>query len=356
MRIAVMGAGAIGTVIGALIAQRGGDVCLVDASAENVSALNANGATITGTYELQVPVKAVTPEGMTGVYDLVLLTTKQTANQQVLEHLRPYIGVESSVVTLQNGVPEESVAQIVGKERTVGGAVGFGATWVAPGITRLTSTERVMDHFAFDIGEIDGQITPRIKAIQSVLSWVGHTAVLDNFMGVRWSKLLMNATFSGMSAALGCTFGDVLNHEQGMVYLAHIADETIKVARACGIRMAEMQGKDFTQLELSCEADIQDKLAFYHEVWDQHSQLKASMLQDLEKKQPTEIGFINGYVSQKGKAAGIATPYNDMVIAIVKTAEANGSYNKGMAALSQFEVLHRALTNPGKNEMKGGLS
>lgn len=353
MRIAVIGAGAIGTVIGALIAQKGGDIQLVDAFEENVKALNAQGATITGTYELQVPVRAVTPDRMTGTYDLVFLTTKQTANQQVLAHLLPFLKADSTVVTLQNGVPEESVAQIVGMERTVGGTVGFGATWLAPGVTRLTSTERVMNHFAFDIGEMNGEITPRIKEIRSVLSWVGHTTVLDNFMGVRWSKLLMNATFSGMSAALGCTFGEVLNHEEGMVYLAHIADETIKVARACGIRMAEMQGKDFTQLELSCEADVQDKLSFYHEVWDQHSQLKASMLQDLEKKQPTEVGFINGYVSQKGRERGISTPYNDMVIAIVRTAEANGSTNKAMAALGQFQVLHRALRNAEKTQTKG---
>jgi len=345
MRIAVIGAGSIGTIVGALIAKNGGDIEFIDSYVENVKVLNEKGATITGTIDLSVPVKAITPEQMTGIYDLVILTTKQTVNNEVLTNLLPFINENSTVCTLQNGVPEDSVANIVGAKRTVGGAVGFGATWLGPGVSKLTSTKRVMDNFAFDIGEIDGSITPRIKMVQKVLSSVGCTTVLDNLMGVRWAKVLMNATFSGMSAALGCTFGDVLNNEEGIVYIAHIADETIKVARACGIQMAEMQGKDFTQLELDSEGDIKNKLQFYHDVWDQHSLLKASMLQDLEKQRKSEIDFINGYVSKKGREAGIKTPYNDMVIAIVKTEEASKNVNAGMSALAQFGVLRNVLTD-----------
>ena len=67
-------------------------------------------------------------------------------------------------------------------------------------MSRLTSTMKVMENFAFEIGEIDGSDTPRIREAQKVLSLVGHTEVLDNLMGIRWAKVLMNATFSGMSA------------------------------------------------------------------------------------------------------------------------------------------------------------
>lgn len=343
MRIAVIGAGSIGTIVGALVAKGGGDIELIDSFTVNVKALQQNGATVTGAIQECVPVKAITPKEMTGIYDLVFLTTKQTVNGEVLPHLLRFLDKNSTVCTLQNGIPEESVARIIGKNRTVGGAVGFGATWKGPGISELTSTKRVMENYAFDIGELDGSITPRIKKVQEELNKVGFTIVLDNLMGFRWSKLLMNATFSGMSAALGCTFGDVLNHEEGIRYIAYIADETIKVARACGVKMAEMQGKDFTDLELTPTSGISDKLTFYHEVWDQHSLLKASMLQDLEKQRKTEIEYINGFVCQKGRETRIETPFNDMVVAIVKTAEASRSVNTGMAALAQFRVLERAL-------------
>lgn len=343
MKVAVIGAGSIGIIVGGLIAKGGGEIELVDSFTDNVKALNKNGAIISGSIEECIPVKAVTPEEMSGIYDLVFLTTKQISNKEVLIHLLQFIDENSTVCTLQNGIPEESVANIVGKKRTVGGAVGFGATWLGPGISKLTSSQKVMEQYAFDIGEIDGAITPRIFKVQKILEKVGRTAVIENMMGVRWSKLLMNATFSGMSAALGCTFGEVLNNDEGIKYVSLIADETIKVAKACGVKMAKMQGKDFTELELKSKSDIMDKLVFYHEVWDQHNLLKASMLQDLEKQRKTEIDYINGYVSKKGREVGIKTPYNDMVVAIVKTEEASGSVNAEMAALAQFKVLEEAL-------------
>lgn len=343
MRTAVIGAGSIGTIVGALITKNGGDVVLVDSYELNVKVLNTKGATITGAINECIPVKAITPDQMSGIYDLVIMNTKQTTNEEVLTHMLPFLNEKSVVCTLQNGVPEESVANIVGGSRTIGGAVGFGATWMEPGVSKLTSTKKVIDNFAFDIGEINGEITPRIKEVQKVLSMVGCTTVIDNLMGVRWAKVLMNATFSGMSTALGCTFGDVLNNEDGIKCVAHIADETIKVVKACGVSMAKMQGKDFTQLELSSSNDIPSKLSFYHDVWDQHSLLKASMLQDLEKQRKTEVDYINGFVCKKGREVGIATPYNDMVVAIIKTEEASKNVNAGMSALEQFKVLQSVL-------------
>ena len=259
---------------------------------------------------------------MEGLYDLVLLTTKQTFNEVALSQVLPHLGESSTVCTLQNGIPEDSVAARVGAKRTVGGAVGFGATWLEPGVSMLTSTMTVMEKFAFDIGELHGQLTPRIYMVQKVLSAVGGCTVVPNFMGVRWAKLLMNATFSGMSAALGCTFGDVLNDPDAMQVLAHIADECIKVARASGHRMVQMQGIDMETLELKPGEQLKDKMPLYIKVWGQHAKLKASMLQDLEKGRKTEISYINGYVSRKGRERTVPTPCNDFVVELVSAAEA----------------------------------
>lgn len=324
MRTAVVGAGSLGTIIGALVTKNGGQIDMIDSYQPTIDALRAKGATVTGTMEFNVPVSALTPGEMEGVYDLFLLTTKQTALHAVLPELLPHMDEHTLVLTLQNGIPEELVASYVGAERTAGGAVGWGATWLEPGVSRLTSTMRVMEHFAFEIGELDGRDTPRIRRAQEVLSLVGHTDILDNLMGIRWSKVLMNATFSGMSAAMADTFGAVLNDETTLRCIAHIADETVRVANACGVRLAPMQGKDFETLKLDSPADIPAKFPFYHEVWDQHVALKASMLQDLEKGRPTEIDFINGIVCRKGDEVGIDTPYNDKVVELVKREEATG--------------------------------
>ncbi len=326
MRTAILGAGALGIIIGALMTKNGKQVDLIDSYKENVDALNADGATVTGYLSLRQAVTALTPEQMTGTYDLVFVLTKQTANEVALTKLLPFLHKDSIVCTLQNGVPEESVAALVGRERTIGGAVGFGATWLRPGVSELTSTMEAVEKYAFEIGEIDGALRPRLEKVKEVLAAAGGTTILTNLMGIRYTKLLMNATFSGMSAALNGTFSEVLANPTAMVCVAHIADEVIKVCRGLGYSMVEMQGADFGFLELGSKADIPAKMDFYKKVWGRHNN-KASMLQDLEKGQKTEIDHINGVVCRGGRKCGIPTPFNDKVVELVKEAEARKGVN-----------------------------
>jgi 2-dehydropantoate 2-reductase len=338
MRAAVVGAGSLGTIIGALIAHAGKPIDLIDTNREHVEALRRNGATITGSIELNVPVTALTPDEMAGQYDLVFLLIKQTSNQETLTRLLAHLHANSIVCTLQNGIPEHAVAGIVGAQRTVGGAVGFGATWIKPGVSSLTSSYDALKNFAFEVGEIDGVVRPRLAQVQSYLECVGHTDIRTDLMGIRFSKLLMNATFSGMSAALGCTFGDVLNDARAMTCLAFVADECIKVAHAHGVRLVTMQGEDLETFEFDTAADIPSKMPLYNKIWGAHAALKASMLQDLEKGRDTEIRYINGLVCEKGRERGIATPFNDQIVELVLEAQNRRGVNQ-FADLNRFDAL-----------------
>lgn len=338
MRVAINGVGSLGTIIGALMTHKGKAVDLIDANPEIVNTLNAKGATITGFMELNVPVKAYTPEQMTGKYDLVFLLNKQTVNDVVLKHLQRFLHEESIVCTLQNGVPEESVAAILGKERTIGGAVGFGATWLEPGVSMLTTGKEAVEKFAFEIGEMDGVVRPRLTKVQEYLQCVGRTEILTDLMGIRYSKVLMNATFSGMSAALACTFGDVLNDPKAMLCIAFIADECIKVSHANGIRLAKMQGEDFETFEFANPREIPAKMPLYQKIWGQHVKLKASMLQDLEKGRNCEIDYINGIICKKGREKNVPTPFNDKVVELVKEAQNRRGVND-FGYLSRFDGL-----------------
>ncbi len=338
MRTAILGAGSLGIVIGALLNKKGCQVDLIDSFKDNIDALNTRGAKVVGFMDLVVPVKAYTPDQLSGQYDLIILLTKQTTNKAALAEILPFLHEKSTVCTLQNGIPEQSVAEIIGKSRTIGGTVGFGATWLSPGVSELTSTAATVENFAFEIGEMDGKETDRILAVQKILNLVGKTIVLPDLMDVRWSKVLMNATFSGMSAALGCTFGDVLDDDKAMQCLAHVADETVKACRASGHRMVEMNGLHMERLELANHADIANKLPLYHQVWDRHRKTKASMLQDLEKGRPCEIDYINGIVARTGQNFGVKTPFNDKIIELVKEAEARKGVND-FSYLSRFDAL-----------------
>lgn len=342
MRTAILGIGSLGTIIGALITKGGVAIDMIDVNQATVDALNTMGATITGSLELNVPVRALTPDQMTGVYDLVILTTKQTYSDAALKQLLPHLSEDGAICTLQNGIPEETIVAYVGQSRVVGGSVGFGATWIKPGVSMLTSTYESMRQYSFEIGQIDGAISPKLSQVKDILSLVGGTTMSTNLMNVRWTKLLMNAAFSGMSAALGCTFGDVLNHPQAMVCLAHIVDETIKACHASGCRILNLHGADFESLELKSDEDIPGKMKFYQIVWGPHVKLRASMLQDIEKGIKCEIDYINGVVCRQGRKFGLPTPYNDKVVELVKKSEAAGRINS-MRDLAEFDVLiHRS--------------
>lgn len=334
MRAAIMGAGSLGTIAGALITKNGGEIVLIDANKEHVQALNEKGATITGTIELTIPVKAITPDEMTGIYDVVLYLVKQTYNEVALKQLLPHLGPDSVVCTLQNGVPEDAVADIIGRDRTLGVTVGWGATFVGPGVSMLTSDPNIM---SYDIGELDGSIRERTKQLAELLNLSAETIIVQNLTGIRWSKLIVNATMSGMSAALGCTYGDILDHEKALACAAHIGNETLKIVKARGIKLEPFQGHDLNVLAFQNKQERVAKYPYLKTMYTPHRLLKASMLQDLEKGLKTEINAINGVVSDWGKKLGIATPISDKVVEIVKGIEA-GKYTYKLANLDMFEL------------------
>lgn len=339
MRIAIVGAGSLGTIVGAYLADGGLDVELIDAYQEHVDALNQTGAKVTGTTEFQAKVKAITPDQKSGQYDLVLLLTKQLYNDSILQELLPFLKEDSMVCSLQNGIPEEKVASIVGEERVIAGSVEFGATFIKPGVSSLTTEHTQFKQYAFQIGELNGEITERIQRVKSVLDLVGGTHISDNLVGTKWSKLLINNAFSGLSAALNGEYGDIIDHEAGIVSAAHIADETIKVARANGVTLVKMNGFDIASLELNSEEDIPERVKTLRYVMEPSRLLKASMLQDLEKNRKTEIDYINGVVSSKAEGTGIATPYNDLVVQLVKSAEETHTVPDFVTNIKAFEEL-----------------
>jgi len=320
MSMAIMGAGSTGTIMGAILSSKNMDVTLIDIHREHVKVLQQKGATVTGALELShIPVRAITPEEMSGSFEMVFYLVKQPLNEIALPQLLPHLSPDSVVCTLQNGIPEEVVASYVGRDRTIGVTVGWGATWLKPGISMLTTGQNRMP---FGIGELDGTIKERTQRVADILNLIGQAQITTNLKGIRWTKLLANASFSGMSAVLGCTFGDILDHRKALSCAAHIGNETIRVAEALGVTLEPMLGHDFRTLAFNSSAEMEETFPVYKDIWGAHRLLKASMLQDLEKGQQTEIEAINGIISSFGVKTGVQTPVNDKVVEIVKNIEA----------------------------------
>jgi 2-dehydropantoate 2-reductase len=333
-RIAVMGAGSMGTMLGAGLTRAGLTVDLVDVDREHVDALNARGATVVGTVSWSVPVHAVTPREMHGDYDLVFLLVKQTHNEAAFAQLGAHLNAGSIVCTLQNGIPEPAVAAALGVDRTLGAAVTWAGTFLSPGVVESTA---LPEKWRALLGTADGRVSEAAAGVRSVLSVMCPTEFVADLAGIRWSKLLVNASFSGMSAALGCTFGEILDNEKAFKCAQYMARECIRVASAQGIELAHIwPGVDFKErMDFDTEQERRATSEIYRELWGAVRFGKASMLQDIENGRKSEIGFINGLLSETGRRSGVPTPVSDTVVRIVRGVE-DGQLALGLDNLDLF--------------------
>ena len=137
MRAAIYGAGSLGTILGAYITKNGGKVELINRNKAHVEALQKQGAKVTGTVEFSQPVTAYTPDKMSGTYDIIFLMTKQQQNGEVVNSIKEFLAPDGVIVTLQNGIPELQIGEIVGEERVLGCTVAWGATMTGPGVCEL---------------------------------------------------------------------------------------------------------------------------------------------------------------------------------------------------------------------------
>jgi 2-dehydropantoate 2-reductase len=317
-----MGVGSLGTILGAYISKAGKQIDLIDVYEDHVKALNEKGAHVIGHVDFTAPVTALTPSRMEGNYDLVFFMVKQTYNDSAIAALKPHVHGTTIIVTLQNGLPEPVLVDAFGVDRVMGCTVGWGATFKGPGLSELTTTP---DKLTFDLGRVDNRITPEMDVVKSYLECMGPTVIVDNLMGIRLTKLLANATFSGMSAVLGCAFGDVLDNDQALLCIKFLANECISVAKAANIMMEPIQGNDMGKLlAFTTKAEQDATTPVYHKMWGAHRATRASMLQDLEKGRKCEIGAINGAVCAMGDKYGVDTPVNDQVVEIVRGIESGG--------------------------------
>ena len=337
MKVAIYGCGAMGTVLGAYLNKNGLEVTLIDNYVDHVNALNEKGARIIGCADLAVPVKAITPDQMEGKYDLIFLFTKQTANAEALPHIKKFLNDDSIVCTLQNGVPEYSVDEYIGGNRTVGGTVLWGATFMSPGVSEVTQDVTSGD-ILFDIGEINGGVTERIKKVAEVLEYMGPVTIVENLMGARWSKLLLNSCMSGMSAAMGSVFGDILDNPKASACLSYIASDIINVCEKAKVDLEGVMGMEMVDFgRVDTKENFEKSQNCFRKFYADKLTAKASMLQDLEKGKKTEVEMINGFVVDQGKKYGVPTPYNDIVVKIIKGIE-NKELPLSMDNLKFFEI------------------
>jgi 2-dehydropantoate 2-reductase len=325
-RLLLMGCGSVGGVIASGLLQAGHDLTIVTANDRICRAVNAGGLHITTPESQQtVPATACTQiNEVEGPFDVVLMAMKATEVEQAARDVASCLSPQGFVVTLQNGIVENNVAAILGRERVVGGLVGWGATMQAPGAYEMTSRGEIV------IGELDGQVTPRVRQLQALLEKAVPTSISSNIYGVLWSKLAINCVVTTLGAVTGQLLGEMLRQAAIRRLALAITSEVIDVAQAHDITLEPVGGTlDIHRLYLAPQRrssgfglDLVPKHAIMLLVRLKFRRLRSSMLQSMQRGRRPEVDFMNGYVVERGREKGVPTPVNTALTTMVHEIEA----------------------------------
>jgi 2-dehydropantoate 2-reductase len=280
-RIAIIGTGSMGSVYAALLADAGHDVWAVDAWVEHVAAMREHGLRVEGkSGDRTVRLNATTDAADVGEADLVIIATKADGVEAAAHAAAAILRADTPVLAIQNGLGSaEKAANILGENRIIQGVVGgFGASMKGPGHAHHNGMEFVR------LGEYAGPKTERLEEVADIWRSGGFKVLtFDDIHKMVWEKLICNVTYSGP-----CT----------------LAAEAYSVARAKGIGL-----------------DFDDPVAYVTNFAAKIPNARPSMLLDHMAGRRCEIDVINGAIPREGARAGVPTPVNDVVCALIRARE-----------------------------------
>jgi 2-dehydropantoate 2-reductase len=329
MRVLIWGAGAIGGTMGAHLTRAGHAVTLVDTAPDHVAAINRDGLRITGPIsEFTARVPAFPPETLTGEWDTIMLATKAHHTEQAVHSLLGHLSADGCVISAQNGLNELIIAAAVGAERTVGAFVNFGADYMEPGMIHYGGRGAVV------VGEIDGRISARVKAIRDAwLQFDERTIVTPNIWGFLWGKEAYGAmlfatalTNESIARALGLP-------RYRPLYIA-LAREILAVAAARGVAPEAFDGFDpkaYLPSAPAGAAQVSLEALVAHNL--RSAKTHSGIWRDLAvRKRPTEVDAQLGIVVGLGEQAGVPTPLTARLVALIHDIE-HGTRGQALATL-----------------------
>lgn len=299
MKVAVLGAGAMGCLYGGLLAEAGNEVWLVDVWKDHVDAINKEGLHIEGVSGTRTikNIKATTCSDEVGIVDCAVIFVKSIYTDTAVAQNKAVIGENTTILTLQNGLGNiEKINQVVQNKNIIAGTTAHGSTMVASGRIKHAGQGKTI------IGELDGSKTDRIENIKKTFNEAQlDTEISSNVIGLIWDKLLVNVGINALTAITGLKNGQLVELGETEWILEEAVKEAQMVARAKGVKLGFKDPVDHTKKV--CEATAQNR---------------SSMLQDVEHKRETEIDMINGAIVREGLKVQVPTPINQALTNLIK--------------------------------------
>ena len=317
MRITIIGAGAIGGTVGAYLTSGGHDVLLVDTVAEHVAAMNDCGLRISGIRGDRVfKVRACSPAELNAPLGFVILAVKAQATRAALGPLVPLLATDGFVVSMQNGICEEEIAELVSPERTLGCLVHYAADYQEPGHVQLASEHEIY------FGELDGRLTPRLRLVTETLSALMPALPTDNIWGWKWTKMcFVSLYFAG--ALLDIPFYETVQRREFRPTFAAVVTEAVRVAHGLGHTRLER----YHTFEPALFADgytpeAEAVLESIAKPNPKSLKVFTGMQRDLMvRKRKTEVDETVGMVVSKARALGLAVPLHEEIWRQIKQIE-----------------------------------
>jgi len=314
-KIAVVGAGAIGSSVSADLTKADYDVTVIDQWPAQVEAIRTTGIHVQmKDGDIRVRLNALHLCDLASArleFDIVFLAVKSYDHRWLADFIKPYLRSDGVLVGVMNGMNDDSLASIVGRERTVGCAVELSAEIFTPGLVQRNTTHKGT---WFGVGELDGFYTPRVKEIEAILSHVGRCDVTSNIYGAKWTKLIANTMTMGPHGLLGLRNGEAAPLP-GMAEIAvKIGRESLAVGAALGYRIEPIFGLRADEFAGSSD----ENLVTARDTLMKHvgGNSRTAPIHDHIKGRRSEMDYITGVVTRKSKELGIPTPFNDAVLEI----------------------------------------
>ncbi len=301
LRIAIIGAGAMGSLYGGYLSKGDNDVYLVDIWEDHINRINDKGLIIVEKdVEILVKPRGITDSKDMGPMDLVIVFVKSIHTKNAIENNLPIIGPQTMVLSLQNGYGNsDDISQYVQKSNIILGTTSHGATMLEPGKIKHAGKGKTY------IGKLTRGKDENLIKIRDLLNEAGfETVISDNVMELIWSKLLVNVGINALTAILEINNGQLLEWEEGK--------ELLVLAVSEGVRVANGLGLDF---------DKEEVVSHVMDVARATGENKSSMLQDILNKRKTEIEKINGAIVKEGEKIGLETPVNRVLVDLIKVKE-----------------------------------
>lgn len=318
LKIAVVGAGAIGGITAAYLSKAGYDVeivCKYPDKAEQARDMGLHIVGVRGDHFIKMNAVAEI-EQLSGKKDIVMIVTKAYDMPDAAKRVLPFLKDDSIVVSMQNGICVEAMAQIVGEERVVGCVIGWGSTMLADGTLNMTSEgEFVIGGFKPD---------KDVSLLKEVLGAMLPTRVSENIVSDLYSKMIINSCITSTGVLSGLYLGQILKRSAARNIFISIMREAIAVAGAMHLDVEPYGGKiDYYSLLSGSGFFARFKRHLIIRIIGfKYRRLKSSSLQSLLRGKPTEIDYFNGYISKKGGEYGVPTPVNKRIVEMIKEIEA----------------------------------